>query len=362
MAFEIDLTDNQIAREYHREIEAAYSISGIHELVEKIDNCLANRDTVTSFQLVEEISKKSPGNIAVAYYLAILFRFTGDIERAVQNIIKTDLGPGFDYKRQSFVQFLSWCIVFAEEQKQAIERRIPNIQLVSLPKSGSGAVSYFLAKYLDVPVARCSFDGSINGIVIKKWAEIFAKGGVVSHEHFPATVENIRNLGDSGISKVLVQVRDPRQAFHSLMHHELKHARFWDRLQLSSKEEQESLAEDFEQFSGRCINSYDQIVKWIEGWIRAEELGPLTVEFMDYDTFSANNANALGKICNFFNIPFEPGEMTNLVQSTNSNSEWSNFRSGDREEWRHSYSECFCSMLSERIPSFVIEKFGWPES
>ena len=108
---------------------------------------------------------------------------------------------------------------FIPEQRAAIAREIPSILLITMPKSGSVYTAMRLSEVLDAPQCRISLDLIPVDHVIPSWVESFAMGGAVCQEHLDASTENLQILAASGVKKLQIHLRDPRQATLSWVHH-----------------------------------------------------------------------------------------------------------------------------------------------
>lgn len=95
------------------------------------------------------------------------------------------------------------------------KRHSRSVIITSLPRSASGFVSSTIAELLDAPLARIS----VADCVVERWAKQAERGGIVTHNHFPASGGNVEALLRAGVRRLFVQIRDPREAIWSLHHH-----------------------------------------------------------------------------------------------------------------------------------------------
>lgn len=108
---------------------------------------------------------------------------------------------------------------FTERQAEARRRGIPPLLFVTMPKSASVYVLLRFAHGLGIPTCRVSLDLFPADQVIPSWAEGLAEGGAVCQEHVDASPANLARLRAAGLSRLVVHVRDPRQATLSWTHH-----------------------------------------------------------------------------------------------------------------------------------------------
>lgn len=92
---------------------------------------------------------------------------------------------------------------------------IRGIIIASLPRSGSAFVSNTIANCLNIPSLRCSFGHFPTMALVPQWTKRIVSGGAVTHDHFAATPFNQDILFAAGADHVVVQVRDPLDAFDS---------------------------------------------------------------------------------------------------------------------------------------------------
>jgi len=99
---------------------------------------------------------------------------------------------------------------------------LPGIFLNTMPKSGSLYLWQVLEYGLCVPACRVSHSTFPGDIIVPEWLDRLRCGNVVTQEHIPASLENLAAMSRAGVKKIIVHVRDPRQATVSWMHHIIK--------------------------------------------------------------------------------------------------------------------------------------------
>ena len=359
MADDLEDTSEDDIR-YFGELEKSFQqIARVLPQIELVDTALSNRDYRAAFGFVEQIKEIDPNNLALNFYMARLFYHSGDYKMAREYMELTNIGPGFDDELLTLKRHIGWTLSFGDRQSQAIERELPLMPLVSMPKSASSSFSYLLSDLLDIPVGRCSYPGSMTGHVIPIWTNLLAQGGASTHEHFSASPENVSALKAAGIEKIAVQLRDPRQSFHSMMHHQRKSMNEMRDSGIASEQELNLIDEDFEIYSAQHQDYYNELIAWTESWVRVEKQGTLKVHFVEYKDFVQNKEKALMEICTFFNVPGDLAAIQNIVLSRDGNNKWPNFRSGKAEEWQRSYSKSFQDTLNMKLPTYLSDRFAW---
>jgi tetratricopeptide (TPR) repeat protein len=101
---------------------------------------------------------------------------------------------------------------FAFLQKRAIANDLPDMLVVTMPRTGSLYILMRLSTGLSIPVSHVSLNLFPKDHVIPCWARTLATGGTVAQEHIDASPENLAHLREAGIDKLCVHTRDPRQA------------------------------------------------------------------------------------------------------------------------------------------------------
>ena len=184
---------------------------------------------------------------------------------------------------------------FGEDQRKAIARNIPSVLLVTMPKSGSVYTAARLSDELAAPLCRISLDLNPHDHVVASWAALFAKGGAVCQEHLDATGENLKALAMSGITRLQVHVRDPRQATLSWVHH--IETMVGDQAYLRDLVSP-ALPDDYatltfsEKINWNIDNHLPALTNWTAQWVRAaaDNRHGIVMRFSCYEDFRTNQA------------------------------------------------------------------------
>jgi hypothetical protein len=91
--------------------------------------------------------------------------------------------------------------------------------LVTMPKSGSLYLLMRFVEGLNIPPYHISLDLFPHDHLVPAWAEDLARGGAIAQEHLDASEANLDLLRRAGVTRIVVQVRDPRQAALSWTYH-----------------------------------------------------------------------------------------------------------------------------------------------
>ena len=122
------------------------------------------------------------------------------------------------------------------------------------------------------------------------------RGGAVTHEHFRASDQNLAALARAGVTKIAVQVRDPRQAFLSFIHHLARHKH--------SPTVGDLLDIDFDAAAAESLQViYVAMIDWIQAWVAiSERPNALELHFLRYDAFVADKPRCVEDLLSFFGV------------------------------------------------------------
>lgn len=231
----------------------------------------------------------------------------------------------------------------------------PYVFLNTMPKSGSMYLLNVLAKSLNYQiVSTCIAAHMARDHIIPSWATAFSKGGMITQEHMPASPQNIAGLRSAGIDRIVVHVRDPRQALLSGIHHIAER-----------KEEMQILfgpiaMPDFSTctFSDRAQwmteHFLPELIEWVYGWVRIERDPDQNIQvlFTRYEAIHENESRLFDSILEFY------GLIGAKIVAVRKGPEV-HFRKGQKEEWRDAFSSDQIAAMNRQIPSELALKFGW---
>lgn len=252
-------------------------------------------------------------------------------------------------------------------QKDGVRRGIPPLLLNTQFKSGSMFVSRRLADAVSVPhcyISRTPIEDSI----VPEWLTLFAAGGAMCQEHLPPDPETIALLAGSGIGRMLVHVRDPRQSMISGLHHYMKKLEsmttdgFVYRAELPLGYVDWSFADRAEHYIETRLA--DQ-VRWIEGWTAAADksanggIDGLDILLTEYTALRDDPDGLFAALIDFFRIPRDQVIWDRLEGAPQKGE--LHYRKGDVDEWRRVLTPDQARRASALIPSALKTRFGWPE-
>lgn len=236
---------------------------------------------------------------------------------------------------------------------------VPGVLLNTLPKTGSMFLAEVLRRNLDLPWSTIAIpDHALRDRPVRPWLRRFAEGGVLAQEHLPGTVETRAALLACGVDRIIVHLRDPRQAMLSTLHH------FTKEYDMAAAIFTPWLPRGFPDlsFDERAAflieNYFPEQMAWIEGWVEAADShSSLKILFSHYEESVSNPLEFLRRTVNFYGISQDI--LASAVDIPPSKD--LHFRRGLKEEWREAFSPSHLERMRALIPTALIARFGWPE-
>lgn len=235
----------------------------------------------------------------------------------------------------------------------------PGIIFNTLPKSGSVYIGKTLAQSLDIEYLEYAITHGFfpNYYVIEHAAARLPLGNVLRQEHFNPDPINLNVLAHH-TDRLVVHVRDPRQATLSWYHH-------FDRLR---REHSDGVNYTIHQ----APDGYDDwafekkidwhiethlvsCVQWISDWMDAEENGwSGQLLFTRYEDFIADQDAFFRRILDFYDIPQEAFDLKAASLTLENN-----YRKGKSDEWVGVFTDAQASRAKEIIGPKIFSRFNW---
>jgi hypothetical protein len=203
-----------------------------------------------------------------------------------------------------------------------IRKGLPSIVVATLPKSASISVANIFNSGFNLP----SFAYSLADIeIVESWARDYARGGACHVTHLLPTRKNIRRLKSCGVDRLIVHVRDPRQALLSWVHHVVRYPASLPHL-LRGGFQENSIADRIEA----VMETYIRDIQWIEGWLDAEE--EIEIKFSRFEDFVQDRAAFIQGYLDFYGVPEKFFSMEDAV-TAHAGTDY-HYRAGLTDEWR----------------------------
>lgn len=181
--------------------------------------------------------------------------------------------------------------------------------------------------------------------------------GYIFGSHMQASYHNMRILKESGIDRITVLLRDPRDAFVSWVHHLNKlgpsardyHSKIYH---IPRDYYQRSIEE---QFSYQIRTFLPITVNWVEGWLDyyASPDKEVEIQFVYYDELKREPERYIRRITEFHRlqdvdyskiVKAEPGKM--------------HFRKGEHAQWRQDFSGDDQTLVENLMQDRILRGFN----
>ena len=245
-----------------------------------------------------------------------------------------------------------------EEFRPKFERPI---LFVAMAKSASSFLSHAIPQGLGMPYIEHIAGGAWpNFLLNQHLVERVANLRCFGYHHIPAHPINLAMISDF-FDRMVVHVRDPRQAVLSHLRNMWRHQRvgqgflesplflpngFFDRPSSS-------------QLDYMIDHSLPEFVSWTEGWLDADQNPGFTskILFTSYEEFVQDKVALIKRFLAFhdmshqqfsFDIEIEPEKDQYLYNSSETVDEWKSVMSTEQKE-----------RATRAIPEHLCKKFGW---
>lgn len=239
---------------------------------------------------------------------------------------------------------------------------IPGIIFNTMPKSGSIYIAKTLAASLGIEFREISLSYGFfpNYFIYADELKRINQGNVIRQEHFDASEINLHLLSKYA-NKLVVHVRDPRQATLSWLHH-------FNRLAAISKNIPYAvnytihIAPDgyldwsfSEQLDWHIHTHLRSLAEWINGWVTcANSTGDVEILFTRFEDLVADENLFMKGILQFYSIPISAFNYSPASKDISNN-----YRNGEVNEWRDLFNgnqkDLCCRILGDNL----LNKFQW---
>ena len=224
------------------------------------------------------------------------------------------------------------------------------ILLNTMPKSGSVYILKSLAKIVDLKTKH--FGDPSNGRISDKDVTAFSTGGFVAQNHLAPSAENLRVL-EQLKPRMVLHLRDPRQAMLSWLHH------------VDWKNRTEGLV-----LPGQPVGYYEWplsskidwqidnylpwLMAWTTQWVAIADEGTFPVLITHQDDLRCNEKAFFDAILSFYEMRLD-FELPNLARTLDE----THFRNADPEEWVRTFSRVQADRADAALPRSLRMRFGW---
>jgi hypothetical protein len=240
----------------------------------------------------------------------------------------------------------------------SVARRRPGILLNTMPKSGSVYIAKSLAKMLALDTMAIGHRYALIDQIDAAAAQTLSRGGYVSQNHLAPSAENLQILRHFDM-KLVLHLRDPRQALLSWVHH-------LDRISGGSDDNIALLYFTprtplgyFEyslhhKIDWQIENYLPQLIAWTAQWLAIADDRSIPVLITHQDDLRCGERAFFEAILAFYQIELDcrlPGLPRTLNET--------HFRRADPAEWRRTFLPDQIARATTAIPQWMRSRFDW---
>ncbi|MBC6416199.1 MAG: hypothetical protein GDA47_00010 [Rhodospirillales bacterium] len=251
---------------------------------------------------------------------------------------------------------------FLDRRNAAMLAGVPPMLIATLPKSASESIWNRLAEGLRLPQSHISIGLFPDCCILGPRASGFGQGGVISKEHVAASAHNLEMLRLGGIRRVLVHLRDPRQAAVSWAHFVKTDvamrllAPIWRKIVPPASVLAQGGGGDLEAVIDWSLEHYLPLqIDWVTSWVDAEAAaGGPEILFLDFEGFKRDPDDYLAQVLRFFRMAPEA-----FSEDKSAAAEVVHLRRGETDEWRRALSARQQARALETMTPALCQRFGW---
>ena len=233
----------------------------------------------------------------------------------------------------------------------------PPVLLITLPKAASLFLATNISNLYGYSDLRISLDFFPDDHVFPSSALQLSKGGYLAWSHINASKHNLKTLYDSGVTKFVIQIRDPRQALLSFVHHTRDNLtgpahHFVNRLIPKIDSEWFDLSL-YQQIDTYIDEWFPAAIKWLADWLDVIDNDPnFSILFLRFEDMQNREAETVEGIAQFLNLSHVPTDIIPMEQNNH-------FRSGQIDEWKMVLSQEQCDRVNGLFPKALAERLGY---
>lgn len=229
----------------------------------------------------------------------------------------------------------------------------------TMPKSGSVYITKTLAQGLNIPFLSVS-PGYMphDNINPEQLGKFYSKNLAITQEHFDASVFNTQLLTRQH-SKIILHMRDPRQACLSWAHHcnTLYKQKQYDLLYYVAPAAPIALYEKdlTTQIDWHIENYLPILTKWMQDWFDYIDSNPEKVKILvvTYEQFMQDKDKYIDNILDFYEIPKEHFKGFTVKKDASSH-----FRRGSPNEWESVMTREQINRCNELVPPQLLSRLS----
>jgi hypothetical protein len=246
--------------------------------------------------------------------------------------------------------------------ESAAEVTRPSVLFNALPKSASSYCFEVLRRIgglhdLGISVGLFPYDR----IAWQRYVGFATRGGYIAHHHLDASAVNLWLLRARPV-RLVVHVRDPRQALLSWLHHLNRNAtESGEVLPLTTASPPPGwfrLAES-DQIDWLIDHHLPLFVDWIQKWVAAAESGDIEVCFTTFEDMVAEPKAFFLRLAQ--HCALEEAPLSDCLPDPRRERVFL-FRRGLIDEWKEVYSREQTQRVARLVPPALLRRFSWDQA
>ncbi len=246
-------------------------------------------------------------------------------------------------------------IIQQEPELAVVAHNMPVVVFNALPKSASDYISDALAKGLNLD-DYFAVTGVFPNKLLRRDAMANVKAGALLYDHVDAAGFN-QILLSQYVDRMIVHVRDPRQALVSWTHHFRQRYENRDEVLAFYQFCPDYYSWSFErQLDWQIEHYFHHFVDWITGWLDADENPGFkpAILFSTFETFRTDPRKYFEGILKFYDIAPERFSFPEVTHPSREH-----FRQGSMNEWQRVFTNAQIDKTSAMLRGRIAPTFGW---
>lgn len=246
---------------------------------------------------------------------------------------------------------------FQQQRRAAIARGRGPMLINTMPKSASETIWNRLAAGLGMAQSHVSMGIFPDCYIVPYRMETFAEGGVIAKEHIPAAPHNLAQLRRFGVDRVVMHVRDPRQATLSWAHfvRDDVSMRLMGPIWRKIVPPASVLRQDLNAAIDWSIDVYlPQLIDFLEAWwdIGESRDHGIEVRFLSFEYFRRDPDAYIRQVLETFGVPADSFDWQASAEDVH-------YRKGELDEWRGVFTRQQARRAWDAIPRRLADCFSW---
>ena len=246
---------------------------------------------------------------------------------------------------------------FESRRRAAIAAGRQAMLITTVPKSASESIWNKLAEGLSLGQCHLSLGLFPDCCLLPSRVRFAASGGLIVKEHIAATAHNRKTLVEYGLDRLVVHLRDPRQALLSWVHFvrddvsQRLLAPLWRKIVPPSDVFSRSLEA---QLDWGIDHYLPHLIDFVRDWAAADEdpESGLRVHFASFERFRLDPEGYIDGVLAFYDID-------KAAFRQDSEAEVVHLRKGLIDEWREVFTPAQKERAWSLIPDEMAERHGW---